>query len=217
MKSQNYKATQPDFESYAKHHTSEEADYLYQLYRETHLKTIYPRMLSGHLQGAFLKMISTSLQPDRILEIGTFTGYSTINLALGLSDAGIIRTIDSNPESVEIGRKYFMTAGVEDKINTLSGNAMEIIPGLSDTWDLVFIDADKENYLNYYHLVFDKLRKNGLILADNAFWDGKVFDDNTNDKEALGIINFNRFVQNDSRVENILLPLRDGLMMIRKL
>ena len=216
MKQSKYKATRPDFEKYAEHHTSEEPDYLYQLYRETHLKTIYPRMLSGHLQGAFLKMTSASLNPKRILEIGTFTGYSTINLAQGLADNGIIHTVDSNPESVEIGRKYFRMAGVEDKITTHIGNAIEIIPDLSETWDIVFIDADKENYLNYYHQVFDKLRKGGLILADNAFWDGKVFDENTTDKETLGILNFNRFVQNDSRVENILLPLRDGLMMIRK-
>nr|NQU93578.1 class I SAM-dependent methyltransferase [Bacteroidota bacterium] len=217
MKKQYYHATLPEYESYAEKHTTGEPDYLYQLYRETHLKTIYPRMLSGHLQGTFLKMISRILQPERILEIGTFTGYATICLALGLPENGIIHTIDSNPESVEIGRKYFKMAGVEDKIHVHIGNALNIIPDLTETYDLAFIDADKENYLNYYHMVIEKLNKNGVILADNAFWDGKVFQEDTNDKEAIGIKKFNQFVQNDPRVENILLPLRDGLMMIRKI
>jgi len=217
MDKQDYQTTQPKLEKYAEEHTSPEPDYLYQLYRETHLKTIYPRMMSGQLQGVFLRMICQMLQPKRVLEIGTFTGYSAINLALGMPDDGKLYTIDSNPEVVEIGLKYFEKAGVGNKIVSLIGYAPDIIPSLDEVFDLVFIDADKENYLNYYHLVFNKVRKGGIILADNAFWDGKVLEGKTTtDKEALGIIEFNEFVQNDQRVENLLLPLRDGLMVVRK-
>lgn len=206
----------PDFEHYAEQYSSPEPDYLKELYRETHLKTMYPRMMSGHLQGNFLRLISKLLKPRRILEIGTFTGYSAICLAQGLSPDGLLHTIDSNPESVAIGRKYFDKAGVGEKIIVHIGNAMDIVPELNDLFDLVFIDADKGNYLNYYRLVFDKLAPGGLILADNAFWDGKVLDEKTTDAETLGIIEFNKFVRNDERVENLLLTLRDGLMMIRK-
>ncbi len=216
MPQQDYKATHPDFEQYAEDHTTPESDLLYRLYRETHLKTMYPRMLSGHLQGQFLRMISKIYRPKVILEIGTFTGYATINLALGLPDDGIIHTIDSNPELVEIGKKYFKEAGVEDKIKIQIGKAMEIIPGFKESFDLVFIDADKENYLNYYKLLIDKLKPGSIILADNAFWDGKVLDKSTDDREAKGIMEFNAFVQKDDRVENVLVPIRDGLMMVRK-
>lgn len=218
MKKGTPKITTADYEAYAEEHTSPEPNFLYDLYRETWLKTMYPRMLSGRLQGQFLKMISQVLQPKRILEIGTFTGYSAICLAQGLTYDGILHTIDSNYESVEIGLRYFEKAGMKEKINIHTGNALEIIPAIDETFDLVFIDADKENYLNYYHLVFDKVRKGGIILADNAFWDGKVLTrQDGSDKEAEGIIEFNNFVQNDNRVENILIPMRDGLMMIRKI
>jgi len=213
----SYQNTHPKLEKYAEEHTTPEPDYLYQLYRETHLKTMYPRMISGQLQGVFLRMICQMMQPKRVLEIGTFTGYSAINLALGMPEGGKLYTIDSNPEVVEIGLKYFEKAGVNNKIVSLIGYAPDLIPTLDEVFDLVFIDADKENYLTYYQLVFDKVRKGGIILADNAFWDGKVLEGkNTTDKEALGIIEFNEFVQNDLRVENLLLPLRDGVMMIRK-
>jgi predicted O-methyltransferase YrrM len=210
-------ATQPAFEKYAEEHTTTESDLLYRLYRETNLKTMYPRMLSGHLQGQFLKMISSFIQPEAILEIGTFTGYATINLAMGLKNEGKIHTIDSNAESVEIGKQYFAEAGLDDKIISHIGNALQVIPLLDTKFDLIFIDADKENYLNYYHLVFDKLKAGGVILADNAFWDGKVLEAATADREALGIKEFNDFVQSDERVENVLIPIRDGLMMVRKL
>ncbi len=206
----------PDFESYAEQFSSPEPDYLQELYRETNLKTMYPRMLSGHLQGQFLKMISQLLHPRRILEIGTFTGYSGICLALGLAPDGLLHTIDSNPESVAIGQKYFEKAGVKDKIINHIGNALTIIPEIDEVFDLVFIDADKENYLNYYQMIFDKVRTGGLILADNAFWDGKVLDEQHADHETQGIIGFNHFIQQDERVEKLLLTLRDGLMMIRK-
>lgn len=211
------KATHPDFEVYAEIHTTPESDLLYRLYRETNLKTMYPRMLSGHLQGQFLKMVSQMMQPKTTLEIGTFTGYATINLALGLAAGGTVHTIDSNPEPVEIGRKYWKEIGLESKIKSHIGNAMEIVPQLDIDFDLVFIDADKENYLNYYNMLIDKLRPGSIILADNAFWDGKVLKKNRDDKEALGIIEFNDFVKQDSRVEHVLVPIRDGLMMVRKI
>jgi len=214
----NTKTIHPDYEKYAEEHTSGETSYLSDLYRETHLKTIYPRMISGHLQGQFLKMVSCMMRPRRILEIGTFTGYSTINLAQGLAEGGLMHTIDSNAESVEIGKKYFEKAGIKNKIRIHIGNALEMISKLDETFDLVFIDADKENYLNYYKRIFDQVGSGGFILADNAFWSGKVFNETkSKDKEVLGIIEFNDFVQNDNRVENMLLPLRDGIMMVRKL
>jgi caffeoyl-CoA O-methyltransferase len=210
-------ATRQAFEQYAEEHTTKESENLHRLFRETHLKTMYPRMLSGNLQGQFLSMISKMLSPKSILEIGTFTGYATINLAMGLEKHGVIHTIDSNAESVEIGRKYFSEAGLNEKIIAHIGNAMQIIPQLDLCFDLIFIDADKENYLHYYHLVFDKLKTGGIILADNAFWDGKALEIKTNDREAIGIKQFNDYVQSDQRVENVLIPIRDGLMMVRKL
>lgn len=217
MSKKIYHTTQPELEAYAEKHSTPESDLLYRLYRETYLKTMYPRMLSGHLQGQFLKMISQIHQAKVILEIGTFTGYATLNLAMGLPENGIVHTIDSNPESVEIGRKYFQEAQLENKIVTHIGNASKIIPEINETFDLVFIDADKQNYLNYYHMIFDKVVSGGIILADNAFWDGNVLDEETKDVETRGIMDFNDFVTQDSRVENMLLPLRDGLMMVRKL
>lgn len=216
MTQQDYQATHPDFETYAEKMSTRESDLLYRLYRETHLKTMYPRMMSGQIQGLLLRMISRMIRPRVILEIGTFTGYSTINLALGLPESGKIHTIDSNPEPVEIGRKYFREAGLENKIATHIGNALQVVPEINEMFDLVFIDADKEHYTDYYRMVFNKVKTGGMILADNAFWDGKAFDENTDDMEARGIISFNQTVKNDSRVEQLLLPVRDGLMMVQK-
>jgi predicted O-methyltransferase YrrM len=212
------KALYAGFEKYIEEHTSPQEDYLYELYRETYLKTMYPRMLSGHLQGKFLKMISMMIRPERILEIGTFTGYSTINLALGLAGNGILHTIDSNAESVEIGRKYFAVAGIADKIRIHIGNALLLLPEIDEMFDLIFIDADKENYPTYYRMVFDKLKSGGFLLADNAFWDGKVlkrFSDK--DADTKGIAEFNDLVQTDMRVENTIIPIRDGMVMVRKI
>lgn len=206
----------PEFEQYAELHSKAEHSFLQELHRETYLKTMYPRMISGHLQGKFLEMISRLTRPRRILEIGTFTGYSTICLALGLANGGLIHTIDSNPEPVAIGQKYFEKAGVHQKIIIHTGNALDMIPQIDELFDLVFIDADKENYLNYYNLVFDKVRSGGLILADNAFWDGKVLDGDAADRETRGIIGFNKALLHDESVDNLLLTLRDGLMMILK-
>lgn len=207
-----------ELNQYIRDFTSQEDQVLYELQRETNLKVLYPRMISGPVQGKFLEMISFMIQPENVLEIGTYTGYSAICFAKGLTESGQLHTIELNPELSDFAHKYFEKAGVSDKIVQHIGNALEVIPQLDKEWDLVFLDADKENYLNYYHLVFDKVRKGGFILADNVLWDGKVFNPKTNnDKETKGIVEFSNFVKNDKRVENLLLPLRDGVMILRKL
>jgi predicted O-methyltransferase YrrM len=206
-----------ELENYILAHTGKEDPLLTELTRETHIKTMFPRMLSGHLQGKFLEMVSQMVSPTTILEIGTFTGYSAICLALGLKEGGLLHTIDVDPELEYLAKQYFEKTKVQDKIVQHIGDAKDIIPSLDYTFDLVFIDADKENYLNYYHLVFDKVRAGGFILADNALWDGKVLLPNgKTDKETRGIKEFNEFVHTDERVENLLLPLRDGIMVLRK-
>jgi len=206
-----------DIENYILTHTSIENPALKKLTRDTHIKTMFPRMLSGHLQGKFLEMISYMIKPRTILEIGTFTGYSAICLASGLKNNGYLHTIEIDPEMNYIANQYFIKTGVQNKIIQHVGNALNIIPSLNYTFDLVFIDADKENYLNYYQLIFDKVNTGGFILADNALWDGKVIlPDVKLDKETKGIKQFNDFVNKDKRVENMLLPLRDGIMILRK-
>lgn len=174
-----------------------------------------PQMLSGHVQGNFLSLLSTLVQPKRILEIGTFTGYATICLAKGLSNDGLLYTIDINQELEHICNKYFEKAGLRKKIISLYGNAMQLIPDLNEIFDLVFIDADKANYSNYYDLVSDKVEPGGLIIADNVLWSGKVLDEKK-DKDTVAIDNFNQKVQDDNRVENVLISVRDGLMIVRK-
>lgn len=208
----------PKIEKYAEEHTSSENEVLYKLNRETNLKVIHPRMLSGHLQGKLLEMISCMIQPTKILEIGTYTGYSAICLSKGLKRGGKLHTIEYNPELKKIACDAFKNAGIENKVVYHLGNAMDIIHEIDEMFDLVFIDADKENYLNYYKLIFDKVAKGGFILADNALWSGKVLENSTSaDKETKGLIAFNDFVQQDQRIENVLLTVRDGIMMIRKL
>jgi caffeoyl-CoA O-methyltransferase len=206
----------PEWEQYAEEHTTPEPGILAKLNRETQTTQVYPRMLSGHLQGTMLRMISHMVKPLRVLEIGTFTGYSAICLASGLKESGVLHTIDVNPEQEDIIRRYFKEAGMNDRIILHIGKALDVMKTLDEQWDLVFIDADKDNYLNYYKFLFDRVNKGGYILADNAFWGGKVLDPTTTDKETLGIIEFNEFIQKDDRVENILCPIRDGLMIIRK-
>lgn len=206
----------PEWEQYAEEHTTPEPSILAKLNRETQLTQVYPRMLSGHLQGTLLRTISHMLKPLRVLEIGTFTGYSAICLASGLQESGVLHTIDINPEQEEIIRRFIDEAGFKEKIILHIGEALKVIPELDEKWDLIFIDADKNNYLKYYKMVFDKVRKGGFILADNAFWGGKVLEQNTTDNDTLGIMEFNEFIQKDERVENILCPIRDGLMIIRK-
>lgn len=205
---------------YAEQHSTPEYQFLASLNRETQLTQLYPRMLAGHMQGMLLRLISQMIKPRRILEIGTFTGYSAINFAMGLysspPEEGVLHTIEVDPEQEAIIRKYFIKAGIEKKVVLHIGEAMKIIPTLDETWDLVYIDADKPNYLNYYNLVFDRVRPGGFILADNALWDGKVLDPGIRSSDTRGIIDFNEFVLKDDRVENLLLPFRDGLMIVRK-
>jgi len=205
---------------YAEQHSTPEYSFLAELNRETNLTQVYPRMLAGHMQGMLLRFISQMIKPRRILEIGTFTGYSAISFALGLcsseEDEGLLHTIDVDPELEQTIRKYIAKAGLEKKIILHTGEALKIIPTLDETWDLVYIDADKPNYLNYYKLVFDRVRPGGFILADNALWDGKVLESNPRSRDTQGIIEFNDFVMKDDRVENLLLPFRDGVMICRK-
>lgn len=200
---------------YAEQHTTPESEILRRVNRETHAEVLMPRMLSGHLQGRVLSMISHMVKPRNVLEIGTYTGYSAICLAEGLPDDGRIITIDINEELEGRVRKNFSEAGVAEKIDYRIGNAAAIIPSLTEVFDLVFIDADKENYSRYFDLVFEKLRMGGFILADNVLWSGKVLAANP-DKDTRAIIAFNRKIQEDGRVENVLLPIRDGVMLIRK-
>jgi len=201
---------------YVESKTAKEPEVLAELSRETHLKVLYPRMLSGHLQGRFLSFFSRILRPKRVLEIGTYTGYSCICLAEGLQKGGKIVTIDINPELEDIIVPYLTKAGIREQVELKFGNAMDIVPQIEEELDLVFIDADKHNYLSYYKMVVPKLRKGGFILADNVLWSGKVADEKYQDKETQGIRMFNDFVSKDKRVEQMLLPLRDGIMIIQK-
>jgi caffeoyl-CoA O-methyltransferase len=204
-------------ESYISDHSTKEDEILYELYRETHLTIMHPRMLSGAIQGQYLQMMAALISAKSILEIGTYTGYSAICMARGMSKDGILHTIDIKEELYDIAHKYFVKAGLEDKIIQHIGNALDIIPNLDESFDLVFIDADKYNYCNYYNLLIEKLRPGGLIIADNVLWAGKVVEEvQENDADTQGLVEFNDLVQNDERVENIILPLRDGLMLIRK-
>lgn len=206
----------PRIQTYAEQHTSPEHDLLKKINRETHAKVMAPRMLSGHLQGRVLSMISAMVKPKCILEIGTYTGYSAICLAEGLQPGGTLITIDKNEELEEQVRRDFAAAGLSDVIDFRVGNALEIIPTLNHKFDLVFIDADKENYARYYDFVIDTVNLNGIILADNVLWSGKVLDEKP-DKDTRAIVDFNRKVHHDKRVENVLFPIRDGIMVMRKI
>jgi predicted O-methyltransferase YrrM len=204
-------------EEYADTHTTEETEVLKKLNRETWAKMLMPRMLSGHSQGRLLSMLSNMIKPKSILEIGTFTGYSAICLAEGLVEEGVLHTIEVNDEMENIISRYIKEANFENKIKTYFGDALEIIPSIKHTFDLVFIDADKENYSAYYDLVFNKLNSGGYIIADNVLWSGKVLNNyDSLDKETKSIVDFNTKIKNDERVENVLLPVRDGLMIVRK-
>jgi predicted O-methyltransferase YrrM len=204
-----------ELEEYVEKHTSPENDVLKALNRETYIKVQMPQMLSGHVQGQVLRMLSYMLKPKNILEIGTFTGYSAICLASGLQENGKLVTLDINDELEEMVRSYFAKAGIENKTDYRIGNALDIIPTLDITFDLVFIDADKQNYSRYYDMVFDKVNTGGFILADNVLWSGKVVEENPN-KDTKAIIDFNTKIQADDRVENVIFPIRDGIMVIRK-
>lgn len=203
--------------AYAEASTSPESELLYQLNRNTHAQIMAPRMLSGHMQGRFLSMISWMIRPRRVLEIGTYTGYSALCLAEGLADDGLLITIDHNEEIEAFARSYWQKSPLNDKIDFRLGSALDIIPTLNETFDLVFIDADKRNNSAYFDLIFDKVRPGGFILADNVLWSGKVVElVKPSDLDTQAVLAFNEKVQNDSRVENVLLPVRDGIMMMRK-
>lgn len=206
-----------NIERYILDHIEPEDSVLQELDRETHMKVLGARMLSGHLQGQVLTMFSKMIQPDRILEVGTFTGYSAICLAKGLNENGKLITIELDDELEGLAQKYFIKAGLQQKIIQVNGPALEIIPSLSETFDLIFLDADKREYVEYYNLVFDKVSNGGYIIADNTLWSGKVLDKPVpGDEQTLGILAFNELIKNDSRVEKVILPLRDGITIIRK-
>lgn len=207
-----------EIDAYSVAHTSSETEVLSELNRQTNIQILQPRMLSGHLQGRVLSMLSHMIQPTNILEIGTYTGYSAICMAEGLKKGGKIVTIDKNAELEEFALSYFDKAKVADKIDFKIGNALDIVPSLTESFDLVFIDADKTNYSNYFDLVIDQLPEGAYIIADNVLWSGKVVQEvQARDLETKAIVEYNEKIQNDSRVENVLFPIRDGLMIARKL
>lgn len=205
-------------QAYCELHSSEEPEVLKKLNRTTHAQVLQPRMLSGHLQGRFLAMISALVRPKNVLEIGTYTGYSALCLAEGLAEGGKLITIDLNPELEDMVHHFVKEAGFENKIQMIIGDAYQIIRTLPQTFDLVFIDADKASYSKYFDLVIDKLSPGGMMLADNVLWSGKVVDEKSlaKDKDTQLLDAFNKKVQADPRVDCMLLPLRDGMMLIRK-
>ena len=204
-------------EDYIRKNSSKEPEILKDLNKETYLKVLNPRMLSGHLQGRFLSIITKLIKPKTILEIGTYTGYSAICMAEGLVENGIIHTIDINEELVSIQNKYFKKSKCNNSITQHVGDARNIIKNINEEFDVVFLDADKENYIEYYELVIEKVKKGGLIIADNVLWTGKVVDPDKDDDELTQyLIDFNKMINEDDRVENIILPLRDGLNIILK-
>lgn len=203
---------------YAEDHTNPESETLAKLNRDTWANVLIPRMLSGHMQGRILSMLSKIKAPQTILEIGTYTGYSAICLAEGLAPGGLLHTIDINEELEEMVLQYVEESGMSDKIKMHVGNAMEIIPALNASFDLVFIDADKENYSNYFDMVIDRMPIGGVLIADNVLWSGKVLQakELEKDEETQALDAFNKKVHADPRVENVLFPVRDGLMVVRK-
>jgi len=209
-----------DFFHYADGHTSPEPPLLARLNRETHVQTLMPRMLSGHAQGRLLSMISHMVRPRRVLELGTFTGYAALCLAEGLAPDGQLHTIEFNPELEDRIRRYVAAAGLAERVHLHIGTAAQLVPTLAETWDLVFIDADKINNDTYYELVLPQVRPGGFLVVDNVLWGGKVVDSyplKPSDKDTHAVRAFNDKVQADPRVENVFLPLRDGLLLVRKL
>lgn len=207
-----------ELDDYVVAHSQDEPELLQQLNRETYQKILQPRMLSGHYQGRVLSMISKLINPKSILEIGTYTGYSALCLAEGLQKNGQLHTIDINEELFDFQRKYFDKSGLGNQIHQHLGNALEIIPKIETSFDLVFIDADKENYCNYFEIVIDKLNPGGIILSDNVLWSGKVLDTKfkKEDTSTPALIEYNRLLKTDKRIETVLLPIRDGLTISRK-
>ena len=207
----------PSIEAYALEHSEKESDFLFDLNRQTHLKVLQPRMLSGHLQGRILSFLSSAIKPKNILEIGTYTGYSALCMAEGLSKNGKLVTIDKNIELKTMVKKYINNSPYKNQMEFINANAIDVVPTLNLKWDLVFIDADKENYINYFDLVIDQVKKGGWIIADNVLWSGKVLKEpDAKDKETIILQKFNEKVNQDSRVRNVLFPVRDGMMLMIK-
>ena len=201
---------------YVLEHTQEEPELLQQLNKETWQKIMVPRMLSGHFQGRLLSMISKLIQPKTILEIGTYTGYSALCLAEGMQNNGVLQTVDRNEELVDIQKKYFDKSDYKKNIVQHLGDALEIIPKINENFDLVFIDADKSNYVNYFNIIIEKMNHGGVILSDNVLWSGKVTEKvNPKDTDTLALIEYNKLLKNDIRVESIVLPIRDGITISR--
>ncbi len=207
----------PALDAYCEAHSGTEAAYLKELTAETHAKVHMPQMISGHLQGRFLSMLSHLVQPKTIVEIGTFTGYSALCLAEGLAQGGMLHTIDIDPYLPEMVNRYIEKAGMQDRITMHHRPALEVIPTLPVPFDLVFIDADKQNYPNYLDAVIDKVRPGGLIIADNVLWSGKVLKaPNEQDDQCKALVEYARRIQADPRVEKVMVPLRDGLLVARR-
>lgn len=206
-----------EIEQYINNHNLPEKDFLKELERETHLTCIHPRMLSGNMQGNVLYMLCKMINPKRVLELGTYTGYSAISMAIALEEDAQLHTIEIRDEMEEIISKYILKANMQNRIVTHFGDAKTIVPTLEGQFDFVFIDAYKKEYTSYYKLIFDRVKPGGYIVADNILWDGKVVDPaEQNDPQTKGIVEFNKLVQADERVENVIFPIRDGMMVIRK-
>ena len=203
-------------EEFIREYSSPGDPVLEELYRETHIRLVNPNRISGWLQGRVLEFISRMINPENILEIGTFTGYSAICMAKGLRQGGMLFTIDQDDELTGFSHSWFCRAGLESKITQLTGRAQDVIPDLDRQFDLVFIDGDKREYSEYYGLVIEKVRAGGFILADNVFWGGKATEKGSTDPQTRGIIEFNNLIRTDARTEKLILPVRDGLMLIRK-
>lgn len=205
-----------NIEEYVVNHSQKEPELLQQLNKETWQKVLNPRMLSGTFQGRVLAMISKLIQPKIILEIGTYTGYSALCLAEGLVPEGKLFTIDRNEELEDFSKKYFQKSPYKNQIHQLTGNALDIIPTINEKFDLVFIDADKSNYANYFHLIIEKMNPGGIILSDNVLWSGKVVTPvKANDKDTMALLKYNKLLASDTRIETVLLPIRDGLSISR--
>ena len=205
-----------ELENYAAQHTEDEPLLLQELNKRTHLNVLQPRMISGHFQGRFLSLLSKMVQPRTILEIGTYTGYATLCLAEGLHPEGVLHTIDIKEELTDLQREFFDRSGYGNQIVQHLGKAADIIPSLDTTFDLVFIDADKQNYAHYFDLVIEKMNSGGLILSDNVLWSGKVVEEvKHNDKHTQALMAYNQKIKDDPRVETVLLPIRDGITLSR--
>lgn len=206
-----------DLEKYILDHSTPEDPLLEELFRQTHLRFVNPNMSCGYLQGRILEMISKMINPSYILEIGTYTGYSAICLAKGLKPGGKLITVDPDDELDEFAKSYFRKAGLDSRISKITGRFQDVVASLNSGIDLVYIDGDKREYCEYYKLVIDKVISGGYIIADNVLWGGKALDETTRDPQTKGIIGFNRMVAIQKNIENIILPVRDGLMLIRKI